>query len=256
MPLINYIGNRQEALAGSTGGFVRGNAPPAPSMSIDYLVVGGGSMTLGTGYGGSGGGFVSASTQVAFPSTLNIIIGQGATTASLTVAESSSISASNFSYVYAGGANGNNSGLPQANAVGLGNATTHGGGGGALQGGQNAIPPDAFNPGLNGYGGDGLAWLNTTYYAGGGGGTGGNEAGPGAGGLGGGGTNTENGENGKGGGAGGSGQKGGSGVVIIRYLTNSISASYTSAIQGGQVSVTGSYTYHTFTGSGQFTYKF
>ena len=75
-------------------------------------------------------------------------------------------------------------------------------------------------------------------------------------GVGGGGFDTANGDDGKGGGAGGSGQKGGSGVVIIRYLTNSISASYVSAIQGGEVSVTGSYTYHTFTGSAQFTYKF
>ena len=98
MPLINYIGNRQEALAGGTGGFVRGNAPPAPSMSIDYLIVGGGS--VGTvnpyGTGGSGGGFQSVSAQVAFPSTLYIIIGQGGTTASLTVAQSSSVSASNL----------------------------------------------------------------------------------------------------------------------------------------------------------------
>ena len=51
MPLINYIGNRQEALAGGIGGFVRGNAPTPPSMSIDYLVVGGGT----SGGGGSHG---------------------------------------------------------------------------------------------------------------------------------------------------------------------------------------------------------
>ena len=255
MPLINYIGNRQEALAGGTGGFVRGNAPPAPSMSIDYLIVGGGS--VGTvnpyGTGGSGGGFQSASAQVAFPSTLDIIIGQGGTTASLTVAQSSSLSASNFSYAFAGGANGNNSGAPQVNASGLGQPgppVTFGGGGGATEVGQNGLV------GLNGRGGSGSLWLNGIFYAGAGGGTNGGSVAAGSPGIGGGGFDTANGDDGKGGGAGGSGQKGGSGVVIIRYLTNSISASYVSAIQGGEVSVTGTYTYHTFTGSAQFTYKF
>jgi hypothetical protein len=255
MPLINYIGNRQEALGNGTGGFVRGNAPPAPSMSIDYLIVGGGS--VGTvnpyGTGGSGGGFVSASAQVAFPSTLNIIIGQGGTTASLTVAESSSLSASNFLYDYAGGANGNNSGYPQLNAAGLGQPgppTTFGGGAGASGGGTNGLI------GSNGTGASGSLWLDGIKYAGGGGGTNGGSIAPGAAGLGGGGYNTESGVDGKGGGAGGSGQKGGSGVVIIRYATSSVTPPYDHAISGGTVTSVGGYVYHTFTGSAQFTYRF
>ena len=255
MPLINYIGNRQECLDSNRRG--RGGAPPAPSMSIDYLIVGGGtSGGNNPGNGGCAGGFLSASAQIAFPSTLTISVGAGATNSSQEGIGSSSISASNFGYYFAGAGTFNQSGYPQNNTVGLSNATTFGGGAGALQNGQDAVPPTAFDLGLNGYGGDGLQWLNGTYYAGGGGATSGNGAAPGVGGLGGGGSNTANGEDGKGGGAGGSGTIGGSGAVIIRYLTNSISASFISAIQGGQVTVTGSYTYHTFTSSAEFTYKY
>jgi hypothetical protein len=43
------------------------------------------------------------------------------------------------------------------------------------------------------------------------------------------------------------GGTGGSGVVIIRYLTG------TASCTGGTVTTSGSYTIHTFTGSGTFT---
>ena len=259
MPLINYIGNRQEALAGGIGGFVRGNAPTPPSMSIDYLVVGGGTSGGGGshGNGGCAGGFLSASAQVAFPSTLTISVGQGANNYTSTAQiGSSSISASNFGYFYAAAGTFNQSGYPQNNTVGLSNANTFGGGAGALQNGQDAIPETSGNPGLNGYGADGLAWLNGTYYAGGGGATSINGAGPGNPGLGGGGFNSGSGENGKGGGAGGSGTIGGSGVVIIRYATSSLTPPYDHAISGGTITSVGGYVYHTFTGSAQFTYQF
>ena len=258
MPLINYIGNRQESLSGGTGGFVRGNAPPAPSMSIDYLIVGGGA--IGTmsppGTGGSSGGFLSASAQVAFPSTLTISVGQGGTTASLTIAQSSSISASNFSYAFAEGGTGNQSGYPQNNLAGLGQPgppVTFGGGAGASGAGTNGLI------GGNGSGASGSIWLDGIYYAGGGGGGEANGVPGGAPGLGGGGYNTENGVDGKGGGAGGNSGltgKGGSGVVIIRYATSSLVPGYDTTLSGGTVTSVGGYVYHTFTGSSQFTYRF
>jgi hypothetical protein len=116
-----------------------------------------------------------------------------------------------------------------------------------------------------GNGGIGLQYSisgNATYYAGGGGsvhhylGGGGMWYwGLGDGGLGGGGagspagTTGVNGTANTGGGGGGSvsgGGNGGSGIVIIRYLTGSVTAT------GGTVSTDGNYTIHTFTSSGLF----
>lgn len=76
MPLINYIGNRQEALVNNAGGFVRGNAPTPPALSFDYLIVGGGATR--TVAGGSAGGVVSGSAvTMSFNTTIDIQVGAG-----------------------------------------------------------------------------------------------------------------------------------------------------------------------------------
>jgi len=137
--------------------------------------------------------------------------------------------------------------------------TSAGGGGGGAGGvGVNASSKIAGN------GGAGLAYSitgTTLYYAGGGGGGVSNIGTSfGLGGTGGGGAGSKisvgtdgliNTGGGGGGGAGGTmtkaGGNGGSGVVIIRYLTASMSASSTNS------AVSGLYTIHTFTTSGTFT---
>lgn len=130
-----------------------------------------------------------------------------------------------------------------------------GGGGGAGAPGGNAAGTVAGNGGI------GSTW-NGTYYAGGGGGasyfySNGSTAGSGGSGGGGAGTGGSNatgtsGSSNTGGGGGGGGYStgtggaGGSGVVIIRYLGPQKGS-------GGTVSISGGYTYHTFTTSGTFT---
>jgi hypothetical protein len=259
MPLINYIGNRQEALAGATGGFVRGNAPPAPNLDIQYLVVGGGDAVYLTGYGGGGGGFLSGSASMSFNDTLTIEVGAGGTAVQDDYGKESYISSSLFGMLIASGAIEGQSGLPQGKSAGVGGPYPigTGGGGGAAQNGIDG------STNASGIGGNGLQWLDGNFYAGGGGGsTNGAGVTNGYGGDGGGGTgagtpypnytasvNT-------GGGAGGQNGDGGSGIVIIRYLTSSLVPPYNNAIDGGSLSITGSYAYRTFTGSAQLTYAF
>jgi hypothetical protein len=104
--------------------------------------------------------------------------------------------------------------------------------------------------------------VNGVYFLGGGGGGGTYNGGTGtvgAGGYGGGGAGTRSGNNGvagtsnTGGGGGGSdacagcvGGTGGSGIVIVRYLTGTMTAT------GGAITISGSYTIHTFTSSDSF----
>ena len=260
MPLINYIGNRQEALENRA----RGPAPTAPPISLDYIVVGGGTAGAPTGIGGSAGGVVSGSAvTMSFNTTLNIQVGAGGT--STNNGQSSSISSSTFGFYGAGGANyGGNSGEPNNFSNGLsGPGLSQGGGAGSSKNGNDGV----LNQ--NGDGGSGSLWVNGLYYGGGGGGTGGypGPVNPGYPGLGGGGTAQTgsgpdglpyqiNGYNGRGGGAAGSGTAGGSGSVIIRYSTGSINPPYDNTISGGTLLISGGYAYHTFTGSGQFTYSF
>jgi hypothetical protein len=265
MPLINYIGNRQESL--SAGGFVRGNAAPPPALSFDYIVVGGGAAGQIPGLGGSGGGVRSGSAaSLSFNTTLNIVVGAGGTAPSgvvVTNGASSSISASSFGFIGAGGATGN-SGQPSEFSRGLaGPEGSNGGGAGSSQDGQDGVE------GKSGNGGNGSIWVNGLYYGGGGGGVGGGVAGdPG---LGGGGTAITpgtspdgltfqlNGHNGRGGGsAGSSGYDvlGGSGSVIIRYATASVVAPYDNTISGGTLEISGGYAYRTFTGSSQLVYSY
>jgi hypothetical protein len=138
-----------------------------------------------------------------------------------------------------------------------GTATNDGGAGG---GGATAVGLDTTT--ANGAtGGAGITWVNGIVYAGGGGGGAYSGTG-GAGGTGGGGAggnpnaNGVAGSDGFGGGGGGAGggpnaaragADGGDGTVIVRYNTGDLTAT------GGTITTTGSFTYHTFTGSGTFS---
>lgn len=161
-----------------------------------------------------------------------------------------------------GGAGGANTGGPFAGGTGIvgqghnGGTTPSGaslrgsGGGGASTAGTTAS-----------VGGDGTAnsitGSSVTYAGGGGGGANsgggaGSAGGAGGGGAGGGGTssNAAAGTVNTGGGGGGAGDgtagAGGSGVVIVRYLTGSITAT------GGSMTTSGAYTIHTFNSGGNF----
>ena len=146
------------------------------------------------------------------------------------------------------------------------NGTTTGGGGGGAGGiGGNGVTGGAGGAGgigiVNSFDGSTSGQLSSGLYYLAGGGGGGTCGGPGGtagtGGGGAGGTGNNNGSNGTtntGGGAGGAGNTnsgariggiGGSGVIIIRYLGPQRAS-------GGTVTSNGSYTYHTFTGSGSF----
>lgn len=261
MPLINYIGSRQECLGGGAGGFVRGNAPPP--IFLDYLVVGGGS--FGNYGAGGGGGVVSGSIRLLPRFTMNVTVGAGGiASASLETsipAQQSTISipSSDFS-VSAGSGSIYYSGPPQLNGPGAqsGNYSLPG------AGGSSQIGRDAFNN-IGGAGGSGSLWINGQYYGGGGGGLGvwfiPGQAVGGAAGTGGGGggqgftTSAGNGTPNTGGGAGGgavssSYTTGGSGIVILEYTSGSVIGA-----TGGTIEITGSNVYHYFTASGQFIYQ-
>ena len=130
------------------------------------------------------------------------------------------------------------------NVSGDGNCASIGGG----AGGSGSFC--AFDSGSTPYGGGGGGY--GTYFLP-------NTGTGGAGGQGGGGrgqdyqNNPANGVNTLGGGGGGAystGSNGGSGIVKMRYISGSVNGA-----TGGTISVSGSYVYHTFTGSGQFTYQ-
>ena len=264
MPLINYIGNRQECLGANSG---IGAAPGPPPLTFDFIIVGGGAAGSGGGVGGSAGGVLSGSAvTMSFNSSITIVVGAGGTSAGglpITNAASSSISGSTFGFVGAGGATGN-SGAPSVFSQGLsGPGLSQGGGAGSSKNGNAGV----LNQ--NGDGGTGSVWVNGLYYAGGGGGTGGypGPVNPGYPGLGGGGTAQTgfgpddlpyqiNGYNGRGGGAAGSGTAGGSGSVIIRYSTGSLVPPYDNTISGGTLEISGGYAYRTFTSSAELTYRY
>jgi hypothetical protein len=262
MPLINYIGNRQECLDGRKG-FVRGNAP-AP-IFLDYLVVGGGS--YGKFGAGGGGGVVSGSIRLLPRFTMDVIVGSGgiasASVATSIPAQSSRISTYDFT-VAAGSGSINYSGYPQSN--GPGSSSTNYSAPGA--GGASSIGGNDFNNGAHGgNGGSGSQWINNAYYGGGGGGFGTfyipGEAVGGAGGIGGGGAGASqtgagtsalpNTGGGAGGGESSSGltmNSGSNGIVILKYTSGSVMGA-----TGGTIAITGSNVYHIFTGSGQFIYQ-
>ncbi len=261
MPLINYIGNRQESLGGGASGFVRGNAPPP--IFLDYLVVGGGS--FGNFAAGGGGGVVSGSIRLLPRFTMNVTVGAGGIATgsfatSIPAQESTIVIPSSDFSVTAGSGSLGYSGPPQFNGPGERSGIySFGGAGGSSQSGSNG-----FNN-TGGAGGSGSLWINGQYYGGGGGGEGlwfipGDAIG-GAGGIGGGGvgrgftTFSGNGTPNTGGGAGGgatdgSNSQGGSGIVILEYTSGSVMGA-----TGGTIEITGSSVYHYFTASGQFIYQ-
>jgi hypothetical protein len=257
MPLINYIGNRQECLDNKRGG--RGNAP-AP-IFLDYLLVGGGQ--YGNDIAGGGGGVVSGSIRFLPRFTLDVIVGDGGTGSIEKNAEPSIVqSTPNQFFIYAGPGGGNgSSGEPQNNPKGLNSGIySAGGAGGSARSGS-----DGFNN-QGGNGGSGSVWAldnNTTSSYGGGaggygkwfiadearGGTGAYGAGNGQGYT----TAATNGFANLGGGGGGTlatPTNGGSGIVKMRYISGSVMGAI-----GGTISVSGSYVYHTFTSSSQFIYQ-
>lgn len=255
MPLINYISNRQECL-GTTSGFVRGDAPPPPSLNVEYLVVAGG--TGGAARtGGSAGGVRSGSATIAWNTTLGINVGSGGV--NLQNGQSSSMSGSTLGIVGIGGAiySGNSGNNFSAGLTGPGG--TNGGGAGSSKDGNSGFQ------GQNGAGGSGSVWVNGLWYGGGGGGVGNPDlpTNPGAAGIGGGGSaqtgegpdglpNQLPGYNGRGGGAAGSSNKGGDGTIIIRY-PNTVPR----MADGGTQFESGGYYYHEFsTGSALFRYQF
>lgn len=232
-------------------------------LLVDYLIVGGGAkgeasnQTDYAGYGGGAGGYLTGSLTLNFGTQYPIQVGVGG--ADLVPLEAQS---SSFSGLGAGGGVGAVSGVPQlfgaANTIVCGGKTYKAGGGGASGAGTN--PSCAGSDGIGGNGGNGLTWFDgNTYAGGGGGGTYGVIGYAGTGGTGGGGRGGYNNgaavtgsANTGGGGGGGSqfdgiGANGGSGIVIIRYAGNRV-------LQGGTITTTGGYTYHTFTtGSTLFT---
>jgi hypothetical protein len=231
------------------------DCPNPPDLEVEYLVVGGGDAVYLTGYGGGGGGFLSGSTSIVWNDTLAIEVGAGGTTAIDDFGKESYISSSIVGMLIASGAIEGQSGQPQGNSAGLGGPYPIGRGGGAGAA-ENGIDGTVN---ASGRGGNGLQWLNGTYYAGGGGGSTngpGVSAGTGTPDFGGGGNGAgfpygsgSAGTDGLGGGSGGENAKGGSGVVIIRYSTGSVRPAY-----GGVVTEVGGYVYHTFTGSADFRY--
>jgi hypothetical protein len=263
MPLINYIGNRQECLGDTR--VRRGNAP-AP-IFLDYLVVGGGS--FGKFGAGGGGGLQSGSIRLLPRFTMDVTVGAGGiSSASLALsipAQPSIITiASSDFFVYAGSGSLGYSGPPQLN--GPGSASTNYSSPGA--GGASSIGGNDFNNGAHGgNGGSGSQWINNAYYGGGGGGFGTfyipGEAVGGAGGIGGGGAGASqtgagtsalpNTGGGAGGGESSSGltmNSGSNGIVILKYTSGSVMGA-----TGGTIAITGSNVYHIFTGSGQFIYQ-
>jgi len=233
-------------------------------LAIDYLIVGGGgpgeasNQTDYAGYGGGAGGYLTGSTTINFGTQYPIRVGLGGFTNNTDL----TIQSSSFNGLAAGGGYGAQTGPPQAyglaNTIVCGGKTYKAGGGGAS--GAGTDPSCSGTDGVGGNGGNGLTWLDGNTYAGGGGGGTYSSIGlAGTGGTGGGGrggynsAGAQNGTANTGGGGGGGSQfnglggNGGSGIVIIRYPGNRI-------LQGGTITTTGGYTYHTFTtGSTLFT---
>lgn len=246
------------------------------SSKADILVVaggGGGGSLAGSNCGGGGAGGVLYSTNVSLTSGISygIVVGTGGT---------QEISGSNSTFDNINAIGGGHGGCITAPASGgsgggarFGGYNNHGSGtiGQGFDGGDGhgenygagggGGAGEAGNTNAGGAGGDGLSFDisgTLTYYGGGGGGGasgGASQLAP----LGGGGRGAyypvaavDGAANTGGGGGGGAdgvtaGGSGGSGIVIIRYLTGSITAN------GGTVTTSGSYTIHTFTGSGIFT---
>jgi len=261
--------------------------------SVEYIVVaGGGGGGRGRGGGGGGGGYrasitgessgggssAEAAITVTPGTPYPVTVGGGGLGGPSSDTKGSNGNDSAFSTITSlgGGAGGaayqtltSNTGGSGGGGAGqvTGGYSNSGGSGTAGQGYAGGNTP-SYND-VNGAGGGGAGAVGTyltggigvassvtgsaVYRAGGGGGGGDNAAGPGGNGGGGAGSTgaATNGTTNTGGGGGGSiynntAGTGGSGIVILRYLGAQRGT-------GGTVSTVGSYTVHTFTGSGTFT---
>jgi len=279
------------------------------SYAVDYLIVagggggGGGSDNGNDGGGGAGAGGMLFSGFVVTPSTgYSFVVGGGGTGGGSQANGTNGSNSTGFGLTAVGGGygafantapNGGGSGgggggggsssfpggTPTANQGNTGGTKTGNypfdGCGGGGRGSKGKDSRNCFGGTCDG--GDGCAWVDGNYYAGGGGGGSGvtsgasaSNSGSGAGGNGGGGhggqdttyggitaRNAQNGTANTGGGGGGgksqtsaggtkNGGSGGSGIVILRYLGSQRGS-------GGTVTSSGGYTYHTFTSSGTYT---
>lgn len=236
--------------------------------TVSVLVVGGGgggNISSGVFYGGGGGAgeLKYDATHAVAAGAYSVTVGaggaavnNGASSIFDTLTSVGGGKGGKASTGFAGGSggggsqNGNAGGASTASGGGFGNAggaganAESGGGGGAGAAGGAGTPG-----GPGGNGGIGKAYSisgSSTYYAGGGAGSTGA-----TGGQGGGGNSLTAGTANTGGGGGGSdtgtGYAGGSGVVIVSYVTGTITAT------GGTITTSGGNTIHTFTTSGTFT---
>ena len=257
------------------------------TYAIEYLLIAGGG-SGGAGYysgGGGAGGVLAAPHSVNAGDIYAVVIGSGGAALPVVPRGARGLTGGNSSALGISAAGGGGGG--SWNAAPIGGSGGSGGGnsyydttntssGVAGQGysgavGRQSVPRGGGGggggggapTGNNGGGGIGITWLNGLLYAGGGGGGayldtiepgtawaygGGHGAGnvdvpvatAGAANTGGGGGGV-NGDPGT-----GTSGAGGSGVFIVRYLGSQIGT-------GGTVTSSGGYTYHTFTGNGNYT---
>ena len=262
------------------------------SLQIDYLVVGGGGAGGGYAGGGGGAGQYQATSSVlstSSPITYSVFVGDGGAQDGFKGTNGNSSSFNSILSI-GGGAGGAVSDTPSINdgssggsggggswyGNGLGGTGTAGNNGGAginnvgnldYSGGGGGASTAGANGTSTSNGGNGTLWLDGNYYAGGGGGYRKQTSltSNGIGGIGGGGNGhmdgnleilrvSSSGSANTGGGGGGNASgfpssgswSGGSGVVKIRYAGSG------SLATGGTITYSGSYTYHTFTASGNF----
>lgn len=254
------------------------------SLLISSLVVGGGG--AGGGYYGGGGGAgeyeAPSNVSISLATTYPVVVGAGGIAAANKGTNGGSSSFNGVVSIGGGaggaigsvagnsGSSGGGGSFVTSGAGGTGTAGFNGGPGSASaqdSGGGGGSAAAGIGGSTTSNGGNGTLWIDGNYYAGGGGGfrIEASLSSNGIGGLGGGGNGgqtdganrlrlSSSGSANTGGGGGGSIQggtsdgtwDGGSGVVKIRYAASS------SVATGGTVSISGSYVYHTFTGSGNF----
>lgn len=269
--LIDYLivaggggGGSRHAGGGGAGGYLTGSLTVSGSTPLPIVIGAGGAGTNGLGVG-------TAGSNTTFYGLTSHGGGFGAGGG---VIDNGGVGGSGGGALGVFGATGGSSSGSQGFSGGNGASYAGGGGGGASQSGSNGTR--VGNENRPGNGGSGSAWFDGIFRAGGGGGAGiysnplnGDQTTTQAsGGIGGGGaggysfsdtdTTIRNGtpgtiNTGGGGGAGagqnateGNGAAGGSGIVLIRYFGSQKGT-------GGQITSSGSYTYHTFTSSGDFT---
>ena len=258
------------------------------SLLISNLVVAGGgsggsgNADLGAGGGGGGaGGYIANTASLNLSQSYTIVVGAGGIGDANKGTNGASSSA--FGYTAIGGGAGGAFGDVNGNSGGSGGGghwgSGQGGSGSAGQGNNGGSGSASQNLSAGGggasavgapgnttsNGGNGIVWIDGNAYAGGGGGyrqVASLQSSNGLGGNGGGGTGAQSvsstelrasssGSANTGGGGGGSwyyldGGSGGSGIVKIRYAASA------SIATGGDITISGSYVYHTFTGSGNF----